>query len=1015
MVATKPTPQAAKRKKTADMPESPPKRVTRARAKATTDLGTKPKITKITTASAKVSAENKQAVEPPKPAKRKTRADDEQDKPLQQSITEQQPTIKSTKSGSKVKKSEETVVAAEEYLKPAETVPRTRRRPPKSAPVGEAKAEASKPRGRGRRPAKTLESIPASVNEPVLKEETVKRTTRGRPTSAAVNATSIKQLAAGKKRVKFQVEPGNDKENLLIETGISKPADAVTGIKARPVRKPAAARVTTRTRKAGDTTSNAKGDAHDSSIHPLSPKKIKQVAKSSSISSEDELCGGKTPMRSLSLSPVKPPVSSNHGIFQNVSKLDLQSITEPVSPTQNVSTTVLASPARRPPPSPFKDALKDSPKKGNLGDTMMRLTPKSRQSPVRVLFGESARRGNLGDALSHRPLLYSQSPTKSSLFKSPARRLVGSPMKLAAPRTPGKSGPSIPVIDAVTASKQVNTFELPDPSAQAATSSPLRASRSPEQPVKVHKLTAAEQGADIDQGNSAPTPITFPVQGNQVGKASPISILTRDRETFEHDAHTPKAPSSITVNVCDEPSVSCDNLDCTGSEEKPAADSGDALSTTPPGPPSILSVSVLDPSLSMLRHTPEDSDSEDELASPERAYEPTPLRNFGVSTRDFGTPTTVSVETETRKSSSNGDQVQGNLNASLTPRAPLDSVSITPLALQLSSWLASSPEKKTPSNHNGQGCRFLSPRGAAIFDKPEHELMESPQKTSFFEDQMAMHDSLSPGSPHSTIDPQECMDGHASQDSQASDEYGDENAVPIDPLLLDVRERVEDQTLTCTPARVFCEQPRETHTVSKVPLRPAGDDSPRKVPRKRSKSLAGHLAVVETPDKPIVGHSRTVVSKAQGLMNFESTKQGPSPVMSFKTPFEASIENPQTPKTGGFSIAGTPLGINTVPDVLKGAVVYVDVHTTEGADASGIFVELLTQMGARCVKQWLWNPRASTAGNPEAGNEVSDCSTPGSKIGITHVVYKDGGKRTLEKVHESKGAVVCVGVGWVLE
>ncbi len=87
------------------------------------------------------------------------------------------------------------------------------------------------------------------------------------------------------------------------------------------------------------------------------------------------------------------------------------------------------------------------------------------------------------------------------------------------------------------------------------------------------------------------------------------------------------------------------------------------------------------------------------------------------------------------------------------------------------------------------------------------------------------------------------------------------------------------------------------------------------------------------------------------------------------------------------------------PGLLRGAVVFVDVHTTEGADASGIFVELLTLMGARCVKSWAWNPAADGS----------------AKVGITHVVYKDGGKRTMEKVRQCAGLVQCVGVSWVLE
>ncbi|KAK8074687.1 hypothetical protein PG997_009350 [Apiospora hydei] len=92
------------------------------------------------------------------------------------------------------------------------------------------------------------------------------------------------------------------------------------------------------------------------------------------------------------------------------------------------------------------------------------------------------------------------------------------------------------------------------------------------------------------------------------------------------------------------------------------------------------------------------------------------------------------------------------------------------------------------------------------------------------------------------------------------------------------------------------------------------------------------------------------------------------------------------------------------PALLRGAVCFVDVHTTEGADASAVFVDLLTSMGARCVKTWTWNP-----------SSPNESESSQSKIGITHVVFKDGGKRTMEKVRESGGVVQCVGVGWVLD
>jgi hypothetical protein len=85
--------------------------------------------------------------------------------------------------------------------------------------------------------------------------------------------------------------------------------------------------------------------------------------------------------------------------------------------------------------------------------------------------------------------------------------------------------------------------------------------------------------------------------------------------------------------------------------------------------------------------------------------------------------------------------------------------------------------------------------------------------------------------------------------------------------------------------------------------------------------------------------------------------------------------------------------------VLAGAVVFVDVYTAGGADASGPYEDALRGLGARVLKSWNWNP--------DGGNK--------DKIGITHVVFKEGSPRTLQKVKDSKGVVVCVGVGWVIQ
>jgi hypothetical protein len=148
----------------------------------------------------------------------------------------------------------------------------------------------------------------------------------------------------------------------------------------------------------------------------------------------------------------------------------------------------------------------------------------------------------------------------------------------------------------------------------------------------------------------------------------------------------------------------------------------------------------------------------------------------------------------------------------------------------------------------------------------------------------------------------------------------------------------------------------------------------------------------------------------------------PSKAVGINARTPATAARTKTPMTvsKGKTLAKTPVPsrtpLRTVGDgILTGAVVHVDVHTSEGADASGIYVELLTMMGARCIKEWRWNPRASLA--PALGRQEEPilAETPGSSIGITHVVYKDGGKRTLEKVRAAKGQVLCVGVGWVLD
>ena len=248
----------------------------------------------------------------------------------------------------------------------------------------------------------------------------------------------------------------------------------------------------------------------------------------------------------------------------------------------------------------------------------------------------------------------------------------------------------------------------------------------------------------------------------------------------------------------------------------------------------------------------------------------------------------------------------------------------------------------------------------------------------------------------------------------------------------------EQQADLITPVRSNLNTQRNANTVvSKVPLRPEGDMSPIRITKKRSRSLS--MAKTESPPKrsqitpPSMFVPRSISENAltperrlrsaapspahttPGQTSFAIDDFGDSTLDGIEVPddeMEFDVGPPSTVKSrkGLHSVAPTPTRtpLRAVGGgILNGAVVYVEVHTTEGADASGVYVDLLNQMGAKCVRDWRWNPRASIS-------MAEDAQTPG-KVGITHVVYKDGGKRTLEKVRDTKGDAWCVGVRWVLE
>ena len=292
--------------------------------------------------------------------------------------------------------------------------------------------------------------------------------------------------------------------------------------------------------------------------------------------------------------------------------------------------------------------------------------------------------------------------------------------------------------------------------------------------------------------------------------------------------------------------------------------------------------------------------------------------------------------------------------------------------------------------------RDQTPRPLAVYD--HRPTIASPGKsTDIFEDPGS--ESTEPQDNHRSIFSEHIPAAEISQDLDGDDK---ENCGPANLPMTPMKQRPQPEEL------------RTVHTVSKVPLKAEGDVSPLKLSRKRGLSLSAtsptrsssrvrkptmavnDSAPVLAPSRRTPRASRSPTPKRRSITARRSS--GRAPVMAVPGASVATASPSKKPRRS----------ISSEQKALHGAVVHVDVHTTEGEDASGIFVELLQQMGARCVKSWSWNPSSSLS--PVDGAEPKD-----SRVGITHVVYKDGGLRTLEKVKKAAGLVKCVGVGWVLE
>ncbi|TVY67546.1 hypothetical protein LSUE1_G010000 [Lachnellula suecica] len=1035
--------------------QSPPKRVTRARAAAkTTDAGIK--TTKIATAASKAKVTRAVST-----TKRKTRADEPQEEEENhepEQIIEPEPP-KSTRGRPKRAAAPTPAEMEEEAPAPARA---TRGRPKRGAVETPTPELPKTTRAR-------VKKIEVPEEEPAVVEEPPKRTTRTR-------AATVTKPAAPKKTVKFE-EP--DKENIAppaaIQKSKAKAAEAGTGLRAKPVRKPAtAATRATRGRAKAVEEKEVKSS-------PLSPKKATQVGSTRDNASEDELATTeKTPMKVLSRSPMKPPGS----IFGTAKKLnfstDITVNKASTSITQDLTASVMASPARRPPQSPFKETLKTSPQRLNLGDSMLRSPFKpSLPAPKSAAANTSF---------------------KASLLQSPARR-PQSPTKVSDNGSPTRSNNTKSLINATPKVNplKMSRFATPKTLTKSAVRPGLMAP-----PSAFKDLATGSPRATFDDGASE---MTTEPKLKFCGRLS--SIMPRDADPALRSSE-PIVETTEEESVAAETEPAGEPMELDTADTIVVDDPAEDKTTTPPQSPTTNSTGAY-----ALREEDEnpflDSDSEDELASD--VYSPRALAGFHIASHDFApaTPTPFTAISKTPRTSKS--------RKSLAPERD-NAIGFTPLARQLNDWMAASPEKSEEGDFSADET---TPTATAtdndVYAEMGASAQPSPVKSSFFEDEMSVRDELAAapeleipdlsepefntvelddedlelaneademsllepdqieileeqelpaqdayeqefedlldnaesyepelpaqdaqeqdlenlnGHPESyepfdeefqaqdhkvedftnAVEPEQMA--HAVEEevpvqeqepeafveaapSEASQEYGDENAMPLDPALFAPAPSAMQPPgphVLSTPKRVLSE--RVCHTVSKVPLKPAADVTPmRPSPKKRSASISRLPA-----QRPTGGLTRnnTVISYSptKGTPRAKTLQRMPDASM------EEAYNTPTKEESAMWSTLGTPTrtphrDLNS--GLLKGAIVFVDVHTTEGADASVLFTELLTQMGARCVKTWSWN------GN---GDDKS-------KIGITHVVFKDGGKRTLEKARETGGVVSCVGVGWVLD
>ncbi|KAG5751601.1 hypothetical protein H9Q70_005744 [Fusarium xylarioides] len=933
--------------------ESPPKRMTRARAAAkATDPSVK--TTKIVTAAARAKS-TATAGTKSTAAKRKTRADEEEEEQREVAV------VRRTRGRPKKTEDQESEVEPVAPAKPTRgrAVKKTATEPPKetAAPV---RATRGRPRKAVAAEPEEFASAPATV-------PAKKTTTRTRMTSTTTTTTKSSTAAkpAARKAVKFQ-EP--DKENIEPATEAKEPARP--GIRGRPAKRGGAA---------GSRTTRA------------------AIPVSRDDDSEDELAGDMPPVKPMKKNPIKPPTSA-----AKAQPVPTEKSTESTNALDSITNPpdlggINLSPAKRRPASPLKDTMRSPARRiGPValpGSTMKKTQDDTVQAAESTSFKNS-----LLMSAAKRP----QSPIKGLNFATSLKpQQTQSAMKASLLLSPPKR--AMPGLKPVTEPRPRDVADLGEPPVMKplVMDTPSRApsTRSSDKLMSEEQAELEFDAVDDDVFNDPIENLQFPGRLSAVLPRHADPALKKEMGIVDETDEEP-APVEAAIETLEEPQVEVETV----TDVEDIAPEAEAV---PEGAEDVNDLTDQEDSMVVDEENVEaivsSSESESKNSTPAQSPQQEQNPMFQLREKDL----------EPSQDSDSEDETMAPRDAA--PTTPTPFVRKTPktsrasmggfsaLADRLGSWKASTPIKMAPLGGEKLSNKSATPRSDA-----------SPASTHFFEDEMTVRAGMeelqadrtaeiveptfddmevteedvelaNEANEMSLMEPEvleEVVNTEAFNDtlSEASQEYGDENEAPVSMAPI-------------TPVRPVM---KTFNTTTKVPLKPADDSSPSPL---KKRSFSASRVAPKRPSGP---------TRSASVISYSPTKGRKSvPATIAEVPSAPSTPAPVTPsKSELWSSLGTPARTprrDVDPALLRGAVVFVDVYTSEGADASSIFVELLTQMGAKCLKSWTWNPNGS-------GNDVTS-----TKVGITHVVFKDGSKRTLEKVRESNGIVQCVGVSWVLD